>query len=349
MWRESGRQQSRVFTDEASARKWRALLDVIGPTRALAMLEAPAPTTTTLTVAEQVHAHIDGLTGVTNGTRTVYTSHLRRIIAPTRLGRMPIALLRVADVADWVNDLDAAGTAPKTIANYHGLLSAALSTAVRDELIPSNPSTGMRLPRGAGRDEMVFLTPDEFAQLHAAMHPHYQPLLMVLAGTGMRFGEATALRVADIDPVGRSARITRAWKYTGTAAREIGSPKTTRSTRTAALPPEVLAVLPLAGRRRDEYLLTAPKGGVIRQPVFFTSWKRAAAVLECHPRIHDLRHTFASWAIQAGIPLPVIQRQLGHESITTTVDRYGHLARADFDALAAATSLRLGRQTISPR
>lgn len=45
------------------------------------------------------------------------------------------------------------------------------------------------------------------------------------------------------------------------------------------------------------------------------------------PRPHDLRHTNASWLIQAGVPLPVIQRHLGHESIQTTVDRYGHLDR----------------------
>jgi integrase len=46
------------------------------------------------------------------------------------------------------------------------------------------------------------------------------------------------------------------------------------------------------------------------------------------PRLHDLRHTNASWLIQAGVPLPVIQRHLGHESIQTTVDRYGHVDRA---------------------
>jgi integrase len=65
------------------------------------------------------------------------------------------------------------------------------------------------------------------------------------------------------------------------------------------------------------------------------------------PRVHDLRHSHASWLIAAGLPLPVIQRRLGHESITTTVDRYGHLAggallqaaEAADDALALAMPL----------
>lgn len=59
------------------------------------------------------------------------------------------------------------------------------------------------------------------------------------------------------------------------------------------------------------------------------------------PRVHDLRHTFASWAIQANVPLTVLQRQMGHESITTTSDTYGHLARSDFDALASLTAQNL--------
>ena len=59
------------------------------------------------------------------------------------------------------------------------------------------------------------------------------------------------------------------------------------------------------------------------------------------PRVHDLRHTYASWAIRSGTPLPVIQRQMGHESIQTTVDTYGHLVRADLHDLAMSIGAQL--------
>lgn len=59
------------------------------------------------------------------------------------------------------------------------------------------------------------------------------------------------------------------------------------------------------------------------------------AQLGVRPRVHDLRHTHASRLIDAGVPLPVVQRRLGHESITTTVNTYGHIA-VDADARAAA-------------
>lgn len=61
------------------------------------------------------------------------------------------------------------------------------------------------------------------------------------------------------------------------------------------------------------------------------------------PRPHDLRHTCASWMIQAGVPLPVIQQHLGHESITTTVDRYGHLDRSSGVAAASAIGEMMSR------
>ena len=68
-----------------------------------------------------------------------------------------------------------------------------------------------------------------------------------------------------------------------------------------------------------------------------------AAGLDPRPRVHDLRHSHASALIAAGIPLPVIQRRLGHESIQTTVDTYGHLAPDAAVAAAAAIAATMGQ------
>lgn len=345
MWRSTAGQKSRDFVTEAQAKRWQALLDALGEQRALAEMARAAPAETTLTVAEQVGEHIDQLTGVTEGTRKVYRSHLQRVIAPSALGSVPLPMLRREDVAAWVNQLEAQGCAAKTIANYHGLLSAALTTAVLKGLIGNNPSHKMRLPRTDHKAvEHVYLTPEQYLSLHAAMTEHYRPLILLLVGTGMRFGEATALRWRDVDLSRCEARISRAWQYTGKAARVIGSPKTSRSNRTVTMAKEAAGALDtLPHGQPDDYVLLAPRGGPIRQSVFYPHWRDAAQSLDLTPapRIHDLRHTWASWAIQDRHPLPAIQRQLGHESIQTTVDTYGHLARSDFDALAHTTSVRL--------
>ena len=116
--------------------------------------------------------------------------------------------------------------------------------------------------------------------------------------------------------------------------------------RTITLPrslaPELRAAA--AGKRQDDLVLTTTTGRRISQPLFWRkAWRPAvdAAGLEPRPRVHDLRHSHASALIAAGIPLPVIQRRLGHESIQTTVDVYGHLAPESYAGAAAAMDASL--------
>lgn len=96
------------------------------------------------------------------------------------------------------------------------------------------------------------------------------------------------------------------------------------------------------GKKPDDPVSTAPEGGAWHFGVFHAHrWRLAldaanTAGLTKRPRVHDLRHTHASWLIAGKVPLPVIQARPGHESITTTVDRYGHLLdSSDVEAVAA--------------
>lgn len=359
-----------AFRTEKDARAWAALVER-NPDQALAALAAPPDQAPPATVAEAVERHISLLTGVEPGTRASYRRVLARHIEPHRLGSRLAATATRADVAAWVTWLhEDKGLSGKTIANVHGLLSAAMNTAVGEGVRGDNPCRGMRLPRTSHTEqEMVFLTGEEFARLLELVDPRYRPFVLTLVSTGMRFGEATALRVGDVDPASRSIHVRRAWKVTGEGGqRRLGPTKTRRSDRTVATSQANLdALAPLmAGRAHDDLLFVNARGGRITQSTFWTRvWSPAVQTFAGdevevshdaggrevrtvitrgegkHPRVHDLRHTFASWAIRSGVPLPVIQRQLGHESITTTVDRYGHLARADFDALADAVARQI--------
>lgn len=102
------------------------------------------------------------------------------------------------------------------------------------------------------------------------------------------------------------------------------------------------------GKKPTDLIFTAPEGGAWHSGVFHAHrWKPAldaanSAGLTKRPRIHDLRHTHASWLIAGKVPLPVIQARLGHESITTTVDRYGHLLEASDDEVVAAVKWAMG-------
>ena len=195
---------------------------------------------------------------------------------------------------------------------------------------------------------MLFLTREQFGLLLDSVTERWRPLVKFLVASGCRWGEAVALQPADVDVEAETVRVRRAWKYSTTKGYWIGPPKTAKSLRTIDVPVAVLAELNLSG----EWVFTNRDGGPVRAQGFYNRvWSKARerawpavdadgrsvdSALVLRPRVHDLRHTCASWMVQAGVSLPVIQAHLGHESIKTTIDRYSHLDRRSMRAAADA-------------
>lgn len=327
----NGTQTSSSFNDHAEALRFQELANRTSPAKALEVWETQAPGADGFTVASWCTHHVDHLTGVNGATRTRYRRYIANDIAPSAIGLLPLPALTNDDVAQWLNNLTGAA---KTAANKHGFLAGALNGAVRARHISANPCDGNRLRRGEPA-EMVFLTHDEFEVLLAAVSESWQPLVEFLVASGCRWGEATALRLGDVNLAEGTVDIRRAWRYVSGEGYQLGPPKTRRSIRTIDVAPSVLAKLDLSG----EWVFTnSGRGrrgdaGPVRAHNFNPNvWEPARvrakeAGLAKRPRVHDLRHTNASWLIQAGVPLTVVQRHLGHESIQTTSDRYGHLDR----------------------
>jgi integrase len=197
------------------------------------------------TVDDVISEHIELLTSVGADTRAHYRQQLASHISPS-LGAYPVASISYRHVAGWVQGMSARGYSPKTIANVHGLFSAAMSTAVRLGYRADNPCPGVELPKSqATHDDMTVLTQDEFALLLSKVPAFYQPLVLLLVATGLRWGEATALTVADLDLTSRpaSVRVTKAWKRDENRAWFLGPPKTKRARRTVSLPDDLVDVL----------------------------------------------------------------------------------------------------------
>lgn len=353
MFRLAGRQRSETFATRAAAEEFADWVDTQGSEKAKAMLDArlrPSERVGSPTTAAWIAEHIDGLAGVTEGTRRSYRSMLRLHIADTPLGNLPIDTVSRNDVSAWATGA-ASTLSGKSVRNLRGLLSAAFNHAVEAGLREGNPAQRIRVGRTVAR-EMTTLTTGEFALLLDAVDVRYQPLVATLAGTGLRWGEATALQVGDVhlDDSVPILRVVRAWKHTGSRRRELGPPKSKAGRRTVSLPPQVAAALrPLVeGRDASDFVFTSPRGGPVRHDHFHERvWSPTldalaeSRLMTKRPRIHDLRHTHASWQIAQGVPLPVLQRRLGHTSIVTTVDTYGHMAPDELLVTAAAASLSL--------
>lgn len=367
-WRHAGRQYVRTFVSERHARTWAARLEVLGHEEALSLLAKPelVPPPDLPTVARALDEHITNLTGIEEGTRRRYRALARNHIEPD-LGNLPVDLLTYVRAASWVNDLTRRGLSPKTIRNVHSLLSATLTTAVREGHVKENVVKGLRLPQDHG-EEMVFLDADEVQRFVSLAPDHWKPLIATLFASGLRFGEATALQVRDVDLARGTLRVRQAWKHTAGQGHRLGPPKSPKAQRTIGIPVAVRAVIArlIEGRGPHEFVFTNTHGGPVRHASFhshvwtplvheFAGDTRHATGLtgrrrwrwdeDGHgkrPRIHDARHTYAALAIAyQGISPKALQAHMGHESIQTTLDTYGHLYPAERDKLAAVVEVDL--------
>ncbi|WP_308124149.1 tyrosine-type recombinase/integrase [Mycolicibacterium xanthum] len=336
-----GRQTSVSFTDLVTAEKFRALATAIGGQEAMKAYDIPDTVRAApqgLTVSEWLQHHCDHLTGAHEGTLSRYRAYAANDIGPV-LGEIPLRQLHRDQVAQWLKGLH--GNAVKTQANKLRYLSGAMNAAVDAGHITANPCRGVKLPRGQ-EPEAAFLTREEFATLLAEIPQYWQPLVRFLVSSGCRWGEATALRPSDIDRENNTVSIRRAWRSVN-GGWEIGPPKSRKSTRLINVPASVLDTLDYS----HEYVFTnSGRGnrgtGPVRLPSFSGKvWTPAVERAGMRVRIHDLRHTCASWLIAARVALPAVQAHLGHESIKTTVDRYGHLDRSQFQAVSDAIEAAL--------
>ncbi|MEU4348262.1 site-specific integrase [Streptomyces sp. NPDC023838] len=310
--------------------------------------------------------YINRLTGIEDRTRDDYLSEVRLHLSRIRhtelnghVGPATICNITADDVQDWIRAEETGQphpteadkwirkpASPKSISNRHGLMFSIVQAAVdaTPQLRTVNCCTKTRLPRvdSHTEEEMTFLERDEYQRLaQEIVDPAARDLADWLVGTGMRWGEATALQVRDLS-LGSStptASVQRAWKRAkkgSTDPLKLGPPKSRKSRRRVALSPAqvTMARRLIAGKGPDAYVFLTPSGKYWRHSNFHERcWAPAvrAAVqkgLTKRPRIHDLRHTHVAWLIERNVPLPAIQGRLGHESITTTVDRYGHLVRS---------------------
>lgn len=321
-----------TFDTAREAAAFSALVDRIGGTAARAQREALGADggPTLMKVLEDYVAQAPDLTA---GTVAEYRRVLDRSGIKDRLGPLPVDLISRQDVERWVQARMLQVSAktkrpvsPKTLRNEVGLLSTLLAHAVQRRWAPGNVAAGVRLPKRVVQ-ELLIPTADDLGKVIEHISPAYRPLVLLLAATGMRWGEATALTWADVDQAAATIAVRRAWKHGAGGARTLGTPKTRRSYRTIATTPEIIAALGRPGRQGDLVFVNT-RGEAVKHNTFHSShWVPAcaAAKLDPRPRIHDLRHFAASHMIASGADLLEVSRALGHESITTTSDIYGHL------------------------
>ncbi len=280
-------------------------------------------------------------------TRARDQSYLNSLVLP-HLGDKPVGSVQPSDLEAWVADLATDGKAPATIQKAWQIASGVFRLAVRDRLIALSPARDVQLPKIQHNEPTAF-TVGEVMRLANTIDPRYRALVLVGAFGGLRIGELAGLQLGDFDPRRSLVHVRRtASDVQGQLI--VGPPKTAKSIRTVVLPRSISIQLAEHTARLTEtdpaaWLFPAPEGGPIRRTNWMRRvWKPAleAAGLDPDLGTHTLRRSQVALLIAQGEHPKVIADRLGHTSVKTVLDVYGHLYQGADQAAADKLELQIG-------
>ena len=271
-------------------------------------------------------------------TRTDYENRIYNHIIP-EIGKIPLNKLSQSDLQQFYakektdgRKLHAKtygkGLSDRTIRGIHVNCRTALQRAVQEGLIRTNTAVGCKLPPKKAREMQVLTQNGIIRFLHQAKEEGCYELFLLELGTGMRRGEILALKWSDLNfQTGELQIVRQACAVNGKI--EISVPKTKSSIRTVVLPPSLVEVLKKYRKTVNSWwMFPSPTDtGRPRNPSSVRT--RLQLILEragCKKvRFHDLRHTFATMALEHSMDVKTLSATIGHVSSATTLDIYSHI------------------------
>lgn len=296
------------------------------------------PKKKTITFGEYARKWLEGYgeTHLKYSTWKSYTLVLKNHLA--FFDATPIDRITRTEIKEMIYAKLKSGLAPNSVKNIKNILSGILSHALEDGLLLANPVSrlGKLIKTKERKEDVTPLTRDEAQALLEAVgkhYPRYYPFFLCALRTGMRLGELLALEWGDIDFRGGFIEVRR-----GYTMGNMDTPKNRKSRRVDMSRQLSETLKELRTDRKREAL--AKGWGEVPELVFLNYEGRMINSFNLRPRvfhaalekaglrrirIHDLRHTFASLLLQNGESIVYVKDQLGHGSISITVDTYGHL------------------------
>ena len=271
--------------------------------------------------------------GTLNGYRGYIENHIRPCLGEKRIGQ-----LKAADIQRFYDMLSrklASGTVRRIHTTLHGILKA----AAQARLIPRNPVEEVTPPKFSYQEKKV-LTAEQVDRLLEVIQKDtlWHDLFYTELTTGLRRGELLGLKWSDIDLEKGDLRVQR--QIGRIDGKIIEMPlKTKNAYRTLPLSADAISVLKMQKRKvgGSEWVFPSPTGDPLSPDSVLHMLQRAlkrAGLLRI--RFHDLRHTFATMALQNGVDVKTVSSMLGHYSAGFTLDTYAHVT-TDAQMKAAQT------------
>ncbi len=285
-----------------------------------------------------------------------YRGYIDHHIAPY-IGKTPIEKLSTMDLQKLCRKLmdkgrverieskkQPKGLGPKTVRNVMQVISSAMDFAVAQKIITDNPCKALELPK-VEKQEMQTIPAEQLqAFLMEAKASGVYEMYYIELSTGLRRGELLGLKWQDID--WSNAVITVRRQVARVNGEITEAPlKTKNSYRRVSISPQAIEVLKTQkAKTSSEYVFPSPTGGPISPDSVNNMLKRVLARAGIPKvRFHDLRHTFATIALQNGVDIKTVSSILGHFSAGFTLDTYAHVTTAAQKEAAATIGNVLGQ------
>lgn len=219
------------------------------------------------------------------------------------------------------------GLSNRFVRGTHMVLHQALDQAVKERIIPSNPTNGCRIPQ-LEKKEMKVIAPEQVGSyLNAAKENGVLPMFYLELTSGLRRGELLALLWEDLDIAERTISVTKTLSAK-TGKMTVSPPKTQNSIRKVVIPTEAVELLVEEHEKHPDspYMFPSPVTGNMYHPDAIGRVHKKLLKQAGLPdiRFHDLRHTFATLALQNGVDVKTLSSMLGHYSAGFTLDTYTH-------------------------
>lgn len=278
-------------------------------------------------------------------TKQHYESMLERLILPD-LGDVRIVALTPSKIRQWHAALGAAHSTRN--AHAYALLHAICATAVQDEVLDANPCRIRAAMQTKRKRDVDVLTPAQVDKLASKMPVELRASVLLAAWCGLRWGETSELRRADISADCATLRVRRAVTYRQQKF-VVGEPKTAAGIRDVSVPPHIRPAVKAHLKShvaRDANALLFPvdaSGGHMHGDNYRTHWEKArAAIGKPNLRVHDLRHVGAVLAAQSGATTAELMHRLGHSTAAMAL-RYQHVAEGrDAEIAERLSKLAMG-------
>lgn len=248
-----------------------------------------------------------------------YRASLNRLL--DQFGDMPAADVTAAAIDAYLARMGKQGYARRTVQMSRDILHMIYNDAIVDGKVTTNPCSAVTMPRNLPSKKRELPSDEAIQAVKAGADQPFGLFALVCLYSGLRRGEALALRYEDIDRANGAIHVTKAVEYIGNTA-QLKLPKTAAGIRNAVLLDVLAAAIPETGAG---YIFDNGKGEPLSKTQYRKRWQAYCQAIGYHITAHQLRHGFATILYEAGIPDKDAQELLGHSSITITRDIYTHI------------------------